>query len=108
MHYDSLLGPVHLINRASVLLSLSAAMGMVFILDGFPFFYGHIWRHFDLVKAFGYIERVVKSEKKSGLTYVTSYESNNYNELPSYISTIGYMALYCSITDPKYLCKDSD
>ena len=41
-------------------------------------------RNFDLLKAFGYIERVVKSEK----TCFTSETCVSCSELPSYVSTM--------------------
>ena len=67
-------------------MSISFMNTMVCILDGSSEQGAHIWSNssiFDLLKAFSYIERVVKSDF---FHYVTSYVCNS--ELPSYISTL--------------------
>ena len=50
---------------------------MVFRFDDCLFYYAHIWSEFDLLKAFGYIERVNQSFF-FGKTYFTSYVRNMF------------------------------
>ena len=45
-------------------------------------------RHFDLLKAFGYIERIVKSEKIKRKRPILHYTCAICSEMPSYISTM--------------------
>ena len=55
---------------------------MVFVFDGGSFHYAHV-RNFDLLKAFGYFERVVKSDFVFGadLFYIIRAHSEMSNHL---------------------------
>ena len=65
---------------------------MVFILDGCSFL--HL-RHFDLLKAFGHIERVVKSEKKNRKKTILLHTCATCSEKPSYIKAMVYSVHPC-------------
>ena len=54
---------------------------MVFKLHGYSLYYAHTWSKSGIsvcLKAFGYIERVVKSDFFSEKTYYTSYVRNMF------------------------------
>ena len=70
---------------------------MVFIFDGCSFHYVHI---FDLLKASGYIERVVKSDfffRKKDLVFIIRA---TLNEQPSYTKTMALLMVVYQMGAP--------
>ena len=72
---------------------------MVFRLDGCSFDYSHTWSKSGfsiLVKAFGYIKRVVKSDLFFGKRPCLHHTCATLNEQPSNIKTMSAMVMIAS------------